>query len=133
MNLKEFEDYCSSFEGVAKEYPFKNDNVVAYKVMGDIFAITNEEKFETITVKCDPIKAATLRNLYPEIEPGIYIDQKEWNSIDPHGFLSDVLIREWIKDSYDLVVEELPRKKQKKLEKIIEKKEKQQEKEKEEE
>lgn len=130
MNIEEFRDICTSFEGVTEGFPF-DDKTLAFKVMGKIFALTNVEEFDGINLKCDPIKAATLRDLYPEVKPGYHMNKKHWNTVDPNGYLSDVLIKEWIKDSYDLVVESLPRKEQRKLEKMIKKKEKEKEEEKE--
>ncbi len=126
MNIEEFREFCMSFDGATEGFPF-DENTLAFKVMGKIFALTNVETFEGINLKCDPVKAATLRDLYPEVEPGYHMNKKHWNTIDPNGYLSDVLIKEWIKDSYDLVVESLPRKEQKKLEKMIEKKKKEEE------
>lgn len=117
MKIQEFKKYCLSFNAVDEEYPADEDEkILVYKVMGKTFAITNEDKFEHITLKCDPVKAATLRNLYEEVQPGSYKSKRHWNSIDPNGALDDEIIKEWIKDSYDLVVESLPRKKQRKLE-----------------
>lgn len=133
MNIEEFREICTSFPGVTEGFPFDDDNILAFKVMGKIFAITDVEEFDGINLKCDPIKAATLRDLYPEVEPGYHMNKKHWNTVDPHGYLSDVLIKEWIKDSYDLVVENLPRKDQKKVEKMIEKKKKKEKKNEEEE
>ncbi|NGP75395.1 MmcQ/YjbR family DNA-binding protein [Balneolaceae bacterium YR4-1] len=130
MDIEEFKEFCSSFEGVTEEFP-NDDNTIVYKVMGEVFALTDVDKFETINLKCDPVKAATLRDLYPEVKPGNYKDKRHWNNVDPHGYLSDVLIKEWIKDSYDLVVESLPRKDQRKVEKMIEKRKKKEKKEKE--
>lgn len=130
MNIEEFRDLCNSFEGVTEGFPF-DDKTLAFKVMGKIFALTNVDEFDSINLKCDPVKAATLRDLYPEVKPGYHMNKRHWNTIDPHGYLSDVLIKEWIKDSYDLVVESLPRKEQRKVEKMIEKKKKKEKKEKE--
>lgn len=128
MNIESFKNFCSSLEGVTQSFPIEDDDrTLGYMVMEEIFALADTEDFEKIHLKCDPIKAATLRNLYPEVEPSSHMDKKHWNSIDPNGHLSDILIKEWIKDSYDLVVEELPRKDQKKLEKLIEEKKKQEE------
>jgi len=129
MNIEEFRDFCNSFEGVTEGFPF-DDNTIAFKVMGKIFALADVEKFDGINLKCDPVKAATLRDLYPEVKPGYHMNKRHWNTIDPNGYLSDVLIKEWIKDSYDLVVEGLPRKEQRKVEKMIEKRKKKEEKEK---
>ncbi len=130
MNIEEFKEFCNSFEGVTEDFPF-DDNTIAFKVMGEIFALTDVDTFEDINLKCDPVKAATLRDLYPEVKPSYHMNKRHWNTVDPHGYLSDVLIKEWIKDSYDLVVESLPRKDQRKVEKMIEKRKKKEQKEKE--
>lgn len=116
MNIEEFRGLCLSFAGVTEEFPFGSDTLV-FKVMGKIFALTDVETFEGINLKCDPVKAATLRDLYPEVRPGYHMNKKHWNTIDPEGNLDDEIVREWIRDSYDLVVEGLPRKDQRKLEK----------------
>lgn len=118
MKLEEFKDFCLSFNGVSEDHPFDDDNILAYKVMDKIFALTNEANYDSINIKCDPVKAAMLRDLYKEVKPGRHMDKKHWNTILPEGDLDDELLKEWIKDSYNLVVEDLSRKKQKKLEKM---------------
>lgn len=115
MNIEKFREYCLSFNGVTEGYPFNEDTLV-FKVMGKMFAMTDVENFSRINLKCDPVKAAMLRDLYPEVEPGYHMNKRHWNMVDPKGNLDDVLIKEWIEDSYNLVVENLPRKDQKKLE-----------------
>ncbi|HET6528920.1 MAG TPA: MmcQ/YjbR family DNA-binding protein [Balneolaceae bacterium] len=117
MNIEDFREFCLSFDGVTEDFPF-DDKTLAFKVMDKIFALTDVDKFDGINLKCDPVKAAMLRNLYKEIEPGYHMNKRHWNTIDPKGDLDDELIKEWIKDSYHLVVDALPRKKQKKLEKL---------------
>lgn len=118
MNLEEFKEFCLSFNGVTEDFPFDEDQTLAFKVMDEIFAITDVEKFDVINLKCDPVKAAMLRDLYKEVQPGHHMNKKHWNAIALEGDLDDELIKEWIKDSYNLVVEDLSRKKQKKLEKM---------------
>lgn len=116
MNIEEYRAHCLSFTGVTEDFPFDEDTLV-FRVMDKIFALTNVSKFERINIKCDPIKAATLRTLYDEVEPGFHMNKKHWNSVNPQGTLDDEIVKEWINDSYKLVVESLPRKKQRKLEK----------------
>lgn len=120
MNRKDFKTFCLSFKGVTQDQPFDDKNVLAFKVMDKIFALTNDDTFDSVILKCDPVKASMLRNLYQEVQPGQYMDKRHWNAVAPDGELGDELVKEWIKDSYSLVVEELPRKKQKKLEKMSE-------------
>ncbi|MDZ7695212.1 MAG: MmcQ/YjbR family DNA-binding protein [Balneolaceae bacterium] len=115
MNIEDFREYCLTFNGVTEGYPFDEDTLV-FKVMDKMFAMADVENFGRINLKCDPVKAAMLRDLYPEVKPGYHMNKRHWNSIDPKGNLDEVLIKEWIEDSYNLVVENLPRKKQKKLE-----------------
>lgn len=117
MNIEDFREFCLSFKGASEDFPF-DDKTLAFKVMDKIFALTDVEEFNGINIKCDPIKAAMLRDLYQDVQPGYHMDKKHWNTVDPQGKLDDELIKEWIKDSYNLVVEGLPRKKQKKLEKL---------------
>lgn len=117
MNIEDFREFCLSFKGVSEDFPF-DDKTLAFKVMDKIFALTDVDDFDGINLKCDPVKAAMLRDLYEEVKPGYHMDKKHWNTVDPKGKLDDELIKEWIKDSYNLVVEGLPRKKQKKLEKL---------------
>lgn len=122
MNIEEFRNHCLSFKAATEDFPF-DENTLAFKVMDKIFALTDVDKFERINLKCDPVKASTLRNLYEEVQPGIHMNKRHWNSVDPQGTLDDEIIREWIKDSYDLVIESMPRKKQRELERMVEEEE----------
>ncbi len=117
MNIEDYREFCLSFNGVTEDFPF-DDNTLAFKVMDKIFALTDVEEFDGINLKCDPVKAAMLRDLYKDVKPGYHMNKKHWNTVNPNGDLDDELIKEWIKDSYNLVVEGLSRKKQKKLEKM---------------
>jgi predicted DNA-binding protein (MmcQ/YjbR family) len=117
MKFNDFKTYCLSFIFAEEESPFKDDEeLIAYRVMGKVFAITDPDKFEYVNLKCDPVKAATLRNLYEEVQPSNFKSERRWNIVYLDGILDDEIIKEWIKDSYDLVVEDLPRKKQRKIE-----------------
>lgn len=113
MNIEQFRSYCLSFDGVTEEFPFGPDTLV-FKVAGKIFALAGIDRFDGINLKCDPVKALELRERYPEVQPGYHMNKKHWNTVNPKGKLSDDLIKEWIRDSYDLVVAGLPQKEQKK-------------------
>lgn len=122
MNIEDFKELCSSFIGVTEDYPFE-ENIVAYKVMDKIFALADTDDFSRINLKCDPVKAATLRTLYEEVQPGFHMNKRHWNSVDPQGTLDEEIIEEWIKNSYELVIETLSRKKQRELKKLRKKEE----------
>lgn len=114
MNIEEFRSICLAMPGVTEEFPFDEQTLV-YKVMGRIFAITNIDSFESINLKCDPEKAVELREAYDEVIPGFHMNKKHWNTVIVEGSISNVLLTSWIKESYDRVVEKLPKSLQKEL------------------
>jgi predicted DNA-binding protein (MmcQ/YjbR family) len=109
MNIEQFQEYCLSFPGVTEEFPFGEETLV-YKVMGKVFALTSLDTFESFNVKCDPDNAIELRERYDGVKPGFHMNKKHWNTVETHANIPDKLLREWIKDSYDLVVSSLPKK-----------------------
>jgi predicted DNA-binding protein (MmcQ/YjbR family) len=109
MNIEEFRSFCLSMKGVTEGLPFDH-NTLVFKVSGKIFAITDLDDFESINLKCDPDKAITLREEFPEVQPGYHMNKKHWNTIDTNGKIPDSLLQEWIRDSYNLVVSGLSKK-----------------------
>ncbi len=103
MNIETLQEYCLSFPDVEETLPFGPDTL-AYKVSGKIFLLTGLDS-ETFgfNVKCDPEKALELREQYPCVQPGYHMNKKHWNTITVDGSVSNTLLKEWIKDSYDLV------------------------------
>ncbi len=107
MNIEEFREYCMLKKGVTESFPFDEITLV-FKVMGKMFALTNTEGEFTLNLKCDPEKAIELREHYPSVLPGYHMDKKHWNTVIIDGMVADELLKEWIDDSYDLVVSKLP-------------------------
>jgi len=99
-------EFCLGMKGVTESFPFDEDTLV-FKVMGRIFALVSLES-RSINLKCDPEKAITLREEYTAVTPGYHMNKKYWNTIQLDGTVPERLIREWITESYDLVVEGLP-------------------------
>ena len=103
MNIESFRAYCLAKPGVTESFPFSEDALV-FKVEGKMFALTNVDLFESINLKCDPEKAIDLRERYAAVIPGYHMNKKHWNTVKVDGSLSDALLKEWIDDSYNLVV-----------------------------
>ncbi len=61
-------------------------------------------------VKCDPDKALELREQFSCVLPGYHMSKKHWNTIVADGSVNSKQLRQWIDDSYNLVVESLPKK-----------------------
>ncbi len=117
MNIEEFRLYCLNLKGTTEDLPFDNRTLV-FKVMGKMFALTNLESFERINIKCDPAYAIELREQFNAVNPGYHMSKKHWNTISIDNTISDDLIYEWIKNSYDLVVTKLTKKQKEELSKL---------------
>lgn len=72
--------------------------------MGKMFALANINEFSSINIKCDPEKAVELREQYTSVQPGYHMSKKHWNTVLIDGSIPDKLLRQWIDDSYALVV-----------------------------
>lgn len=107
MNIEEFRIFCLSKKGVTEGLPF-DDNILVFKVMGKMFALTNinSDQF-TVNLKCDPDKSIELREEFPEVQPGYHMNKKHWNTVSFDESLSDDFLEKLINHSYDLVVKKL--------------------------
>lgn len=117
MNIEEYREYCLSLKATTEKLPFDEKTLVFY-VMNKMFCLTNIDEFKFINLKCDPEKAIQLRDQYPEVTAGYHMNKKHWNSVRTDGPIPDKLLKEWIKDSYNLVIAGLPKKVQKELENL---------------
>jgi len=111
MYLEELREYCIAKKGVVESLPF-DDNVLVFKVMGKIFALTSISSGDRVNLKCDPAYAMELREQYPEIQPGFHMNKKHWNTVLLNESLDHKIIYELIDHSYDLVAASLPKKDQ---------------------
>ena len=109
--------YCLSKKGVTEELPFGPD-VLVFKVMGKMFALTDVDEFESVNLKCDPEKAIELREQYEFVQPGYHMNKAHWNTVEMNWDVDDQLVKSWIDDSYDLVVQKLPRKLRQEMENL---------------
>lgn len=109
MNIEEYRDFCLAKTAVSEEFPF-DENTLVFKVAGKMFALADVTEFESINLKCDPENAIELRERYPAVQPGYHMNKKHWNTVVLDGSIPDPLIYQWINDSYQLVIESLPKK-----------------------
>lgn len=110
MDIETFREYCLAKAGVEEGFPF-DESTLVFKVMGKIFALTglDSESF-TVNLKCDPGRAAELREAYPQIQGGYHMNKKHWNTVAFEDGLPESLLRDLIDHSYELVVAGLPKK-----------------------
>jgi predicted DNA-binding protein (MmcQ/YjbR family) len=115
MGLTEARAHCLARPGAREEYPF-GPGALVLKVADRIFAIIAEDaRPVTISLKCEPELATMLRETYPAVAPGYHLDKRHWITVTLDGSVPQEEVASWIDDSYDLVVDELPRRVQQRL------------------
>ena len=111
MNIEEYRNYCLAKPGVTEEFPFDEETLV-FKVVGKMFALTDVDDFISVNLKCDPERAAELRETHSGIFPGYHTNKKHWNTVMTDGSVEDKLLIDLIDHSYELVVAGLTQKDQ---------------------
>lgn len=113
MNLEAFYEYCTSKKGVTEHFPFDEDTLV-FKVGEKMFALSSLKQWETntpsVNLKCNPERAQELRAQYDAIKPGYHMSKVHWNTIAINEDVPDLLLKELIDHSYDLVFDSLTKK-----------------------
>ena len=104
MNIEELREYALSLNAAMESFPFGNETLV-FKVNNKIFLLVSLfSEILQFNVKCDPEYAEELREKYACIVPGYHMNKKHWNTIIVDGTLSVSQLKEFISDSYSLVI-----------------------------
>lgn len=109
MDIVAFREYCLSLDHTTEDFPF-DEKTLVFKVANKMFALTDVDLFQSINLKCEPERAISLREQYPCVKPGYHMSKTHWNTVVLDGSISDQMIYLWIRESYDLVVDTLPKK-----------------------
>ncbi|HUZ58952.1 MAG TPA: MmcQ/YjbR family DNA-binding protein [Hanamia sp.] len=104
MNIEELREYVLSLKNVTESFPFGEDTLV-FKTNHKIFLLVSLSSSPLqFNIKCDPDYAIELREQYSCILPGYHMNKKHWNTIIIDGTLTKTQLKNFIKDSYELVV-----------------------------
>ena len=110
MNVELLREYCLSKKAVTEDFPF-GESTLVLRVKNKIFLLVALDAAPLqFNAKCDPEKAVELREAYDAIKPGYHMNKKHWNTIVIDGSIPNKLVKEMIDDSYDLIVQSLPKK-----------------------
>lgn len=119
MNIEEFRKYCLSLKGATEKMPFNkatseyDRNLLVFSIGDKWFCLVNIEKFDFCTIKSSPETIEELQSEYDDsARPGYHMNHIHWISLDFNKDLSDKHIFQLVKQSYELVLELLPRKEQ---------------------
>jgi len=104
MKYKSAEKYLLSKPESRKEFPFGPD-VAVFKVKNKMFATLSMNKnTANMNLKCDPYRAAALRDVYDAVIPGYHMNKLHWNTVILDASIAQSEIKKMIDHSYALVV-----------------------------
>jgi predicted DNA-binding protein (MmcQ/YjbR family) len=110
MDIETIRDYCLAKPAVEEGFPF-GETTLVFKVKGKIFLLTSlDNPVLQFNVKCDPEKAIEWREQFAAVQPGYHMNKKMWNTVIVDGSISGRILRQMIDDSYQLVIQSLPKK-----------------------
>ncbi|WP_410772142.1 MmcQ/YjbR family DNA-binding protein [Fontibacillus sp. BL9] len=109
---KKLVSYCLSKKGAVEDYPFGPEPLVM-KVGGKMFALITvpgeQDATVSISLKCDPVIAANLREQHECVQPGYHLNKTHWNTVVADGSLPMDDMQAMIDHSYELVLGSLTR------------------------
>lgn len=108
MNIESIRDYCLSLPLATEDFPF-DETTLAFRIGGRIFAMIDLENTAWFVLKCEPDYALELRERYREITGAWHMNKRHWNQIDLFGALTDTLVKQLIRHSYNEVVKKMPK------------------------
>lgn len=110
MNQHVLIKYLSSKPETILEYPFGPEAEV-FKVCRKMFALVmHKENIVRVNLKCDPLEAIQLRDIFEGVRPGYHMNKKHWNTVHLDGSIPDCEVERMIDSSYELVVRSLTKK-----------------------
>jgi len=108
MDIETFRHYCLQKAYVSESFPF-DETTLVMKVRDKIFAITDLNNDFQIALKCDPEKAIERREQFFAVKPGYHLNKTHWNTILIDGSIPDSTLKDWIDESYELIVSKFPK------------------------
>lgn len=117
MKYDWIDSFLLSKAGVTKDFQ-KDWNWIRYQLGGKLFAavcLDDNDNPHYITLKLEPSEGEFLRQQYDDIIPGYYMNKVHWNSVKADGNVPDDLLKDLLDKSYQLILKNFSRKKQKEI------------------
>ena len=107
MDYKQCKTYLLSKREAVEDFPFGPD-VSVLKIMGKMFATLAYRGVQAnMNLKCDPMEAQMLRDVFESVVPGYHMNKAHWNTVYLDGTVPAGEIERMIDNSYSLVVKKL--------------------------
>ena len=115
MNIEQVREYTLSLPGVTEDQAFGED-ILNFRLEGKIFVCLwlGGGRFDTrdgvsrIALKLSPDRNMELREQFSAVTPAYHWNKTHWSDVY-YEELDNVLVEEWIKESYRLMASKLPK------------------------
>lgn len=109
MNLEDWRGFFLSMPAAVEEMPFGPD-VLVYKVANKMFGLLAwQSEPLSMNLKCEPNHALSLRAQYSAVTAGYHMNKNHWNTVVMDGSIDDEQVKTWVRDSYNLIFNALPK------------------------
>jgi len=107
------QSYCLSKRAAEEDYKAEWD-AIRYTVCGKMFALVHSDGkgLQVISVKHTPECGIELREKFRDIIPGYHFNKTHWSSVYLNGDTPEVVLKQMLDKSYELVFKKLPKKTQ---------------------
>ncbi|MBQ7427544.1 MAG: MmcQ/YjbR family DNA-binding protein [Prevotella sp.] len=109
MNIEDVREYALTLPGAKEDMPYGPDWLI-FRIEGKIFLhIWLESPEPTCAVKLEPEFGQSLSEHYDGVQPAYHLNKVHWNDIYLE-MIDEGLTKQWIRQSYELVLSKLPKK-----------------------
>lgn len=114
MNVEELRNYCLALGAdVEEKMPFQAfkaaQGVLAFYVCGHMFCYFDVDRYEVVTVKCQPDRIEDLRERSSVVCKPYNMSPGHWIGILPEA-AEEGMMRELVRNSYEIVKQQYTRK-----------------------
>ncbi|MEG0835642.1 MAG: MmcQ/YjbR family DNA-binding protein [Christensenellaceae bacterium] len=105
MTRQELIDYCLTYPGAVEDYPFddRNSTILRHASNRKWFALIFERNGTLcINLKCDPMEADFLRQVFSSVTPAWHMSKVHWNTVALGGDVADAELFNMVSGSFDL-------------------------------
>ena len=105
MDKRGLIEYCLTYPDAFEDYPF-DENWTAMRHGGNkkSFAFIYERDGRLCAnLKCDPIKADFLRQIFRDVTPAYHMNKTHWNTVYVDGDIPEQELFDMIQHSYNLI------------------------------
>ncbi len=111
MTRRELIDYCLTYPDAFEDYPFDDGpniagawTVMRHRQNKKGFAFIYEREGLCVNLKCEPLRADFLRQLYSGVTPAYHMNKAHWNTVLVGSDVPEDALYDLIDHSYRLTM-----------------------------